>query len=290
MVHVDVKYHERKKKANLYNCTLILSQVVGFTIFPHSHVHNQRGDLHKFTPLRSWDVTWVPFYGIASKQRTKVGLNPNASASQRFQDRKTSTGFFNHYMDACGSWCFACWQWGVGVGMSKPCILINTVNSFKAQKTITSGSCVNIASSPRTLIVPAGNHALEWTSMGELAPNELAKLSTWSSLHICQLVTEHLEQTGHTHTQKKTWLEKNEAKNNAPEPPYLFCTHTYILTSNNIHTENYTHLNDLKTIFTTEWPALPIYNINVKVINTHEIKIVSQTVTLFGYYNYIYSL
>ena len=39
--------------------------------------------------------------------------------------------------------------------------------------------------------------------------------------------------------------------------------------------------------FNLEWylyRELPKYNINVKVINNHEIKIVSQTVTLFEYY------
>lgn len=152
-----------------------------------------------------------------------------------------STGFFNHYMDACGSWWHWGGGWGGGIGMSKPCILIYTVNSFKAQKIITSGSCVNITFSPRTLIIPAGNHALEWTSMDELAPNELAKLGTWSSWHAAansNKVCHWTSCANGTHT-KTNWLEKNEAKNNVWEPPYLFRTHTYILTSNDIYTENY---------------------------------------------------
>ena len=38
-------------QTDLYNCTLILSQVVGFTIFPHSHVHSPTRVLHRSTPL-----------------------------------------------------------------------------------------------------------------------------------------------------------------------------------------------------------------------------------------------
>ena len=33
-------------QTDLYNCTLILSQAVGFTIFPHSHVHGRARDLN----------------------------------------------------------------------------------------------------------------------------------------------------------------------------------------------------------------------------------------------------
>ena len=36
---------------DLYNCTLILSQTLGFTIFPHSHVHDPTRDLAKSTPF-----------------------------------------------------------------------------------------------------------------------------------------------------------------------------------------------------------------------------------------------
>ena len=32
-----------------YNCTLILSQAVGFAIFPHSHVHGPARDLNGST-------------------------------------------------------------------------------------------------------------------------------------------------------------------------------------------------------------------------------------------------
>ena len=38
-------------QTDLYNCTVNLSQVVGFTIFPHSYVHNPTRDLHRSTPL-----------------------------------------------------------------------------------------------------------------------------------------------------------------------------------------------------------------------------------------------
>ena len=38
-------------QTDLYNCTLILSQTVGFTIFPRSHVQDPTRDLAKSTPL-----------------------------------------------------------------------------------------------------------------------------------------------------------------------------------------------------------------------------------------------
>ena len=38
-------------QTDLYNCTLILSRAVGFTIFPHSHVHGPARDLNRSTPL-----------------------------------------------------------------------------------------------------------------------------------------------------------------------------------------------------------------------------------------------
>ena len=38
-------------QTDLYNCTLILSQAVGFAIFPHSHVHSPARDLNRSTPL-----------------------------------------------------------------------------------------------------------------------------------------------------------------------------------------------------------------------------------------------
>ena len=38
-------------QTDLYNCTVILSQVVGFTIFPHSHVHSPTRDMHRSTSL-----------------------------------------------------------------------------------------------------------------------------------------------------------------------------------------------------------------------------------------------
>ena len=38
-------------QTDMYNCSVILSQVVGFTIFPHSHVHSPRRVLHRSTPL-----------------------------------------------------------------------------------------------------------------------------------------------------------------------------------------------------------------------------------------------
>ena len=38
-------------QADLDNCTVILSEVVGFTIFPHPHVHSPTRDLHRSTPL-----------------------------------------------------------------------------------------------------------------------------------------------------------------------------------------------------------------------------------------------
>ena len=38
-------------QTDLYNCTLILSQAVGFTIFPHSHVLGPARDLNGSTPL-----------------------------------------------------------------------------------------------------------------------------------------------------------------------------------------------------------------------------------------------
>ena len=42
---------------DLYNCSLILSQAVGFTIFPHSHVHSPARDLNRSTPLVcGWDL------------------------------------------------------------------------------------------------------------------------------------------------------------------------------------------------------------------------------------------
>ena len=44
-------------QSDLYNCTLILSQAVGFTIFPHSHVHGPARDLNGSTPLVcGWDL------------------------------------------------------------------------------------------------------------------------------------------------------------------------------------------------------------------------------------------
>ena len=40
-----------------YNCSLILSQAVGFTVFPHSHVHSPARDLNGSTPLVcGWDL------------------------------------------------------------------------------------------------------------------------------------------------------------------------------------------------------------------------------------------
>ena len=39
------------RQTDLYNCTLILSQAVGFAIFPHSHVHDPARDLNGSTPL-----------------------------------------------------------------------------------------------------------------------------------------------------------------------------------------------------------------------------------------------
>ena len=36
---------------DLYNCTLIQSQAVGFAIFPHAHVHGPARDLNGSTPL-----------------------------------------------------------------------------------------------------------------------------------------------------------------------------------------------------------------------------------------------
>ena len=44
--------------------------------------------------------TWVPFYGIVSKQRTKAGLNPNASASQRFLLASSTTTWMPVAADA----------------------------------------------------------------------------------------------------------------------------------------------------------------------------------------------
>ena len=38
-------------QTDLYNCILILSQAVGFAIFPHSHVHGPARDLNRSTPL-----------------------------------------------------------------------------------------------------------------------------------------------------------------------------------------------------------------------------------------------
>ena len=38
-------------QTDLYNCILILSQAVGFAIFPHSHVHGPARDLNGSTPL-----------------------------------------------------------------------------------------------------------------------------------------------------------------------------------------------------------------------------------------------
>ena len=38
-------------QTDLYNCTLILRQAVGFAIFPHSHVHSPARDLNGSTPL-----------------------------------------------------------------------------------------------------------------------------------------------------------------------------------------------------------------------------------------------
>ena len=38
-------------QTDLYNCILILSQAVGFAIFPHSHVHGPARDMNGSTPL-----------------------------------------------------------------------------------------------------------------------------------------------------------------------------------------------------------------------------------------------
>ena len=38
-------------QTDLYNCILILSQAVGFAIFPRSHVHGPARDLNGSTPL-----------------------------------------------------------------------------------------------------------------------------------------------------------------------------------------------------------------------------------------------
>ena len=38
-------------QTDLYNCILILSQAVGFAIFPHSHVHGPARDPNGSTPL-----------------------------------------------------------------------------------------------------------------------------------------------------------------------------------------------------------------------------------------------
>ena len=38
-------------QTDLYNCILILSQAVGFAVFPHSHVHDPARDLNRSTPL-----------------------------------------------------------------------------------------------------------------------------------------------------------------------------------------------------------------------------------------------
>ena len=38
-------------QTDLYNCILILSQAVGFAIFPHAHVHGPARDLNGSTPL-----------------------------------------------------------------------------------------------------------------------------------------------------------------------------------------------------------------------------------------------
>ena len=38
-------------QTDLYNCILILSQAVGFAIFPHSHVHGPARDVNGSTPL-----------------------------------------------------------------------------------------------------------------------------------------------------------------------------------------------------------------------------------------------
>ena len=44
-------------QTDLYNCTLILSQAVGFAIFPHSHVHSPARDVNGSTPLVcGWDL------------------------------------------------------------------------------------------------------------------------------------------------------------------------------------------------------------------------------------------
>ena len=44
-------------QTDLYNCTLILSQAVGLTIFPHSHVHGPARALNGSTPLVcGWDL------------------------------------------------------------------------------------------------------------------------------------------------------------------------------------------------------------------------------------------
>ena len=38
-------------QTDLYNCTLILSQAVGFAVFPHSHVHSPARDQNGSTSL-----------------------------------------------------------------------------------------------------------------------------------------------------------------------------------------------------------------------------------------------
>ena len=38
-------------QTDLYNCILILSQAVGFAIFPHSHVHGPAREVNGSTPL-----------------------------------------------------------------------------------------------------------------------------------------------------------------------------------------------------------------------------------------------
>ena len=44
-------------QTDLYNCIVILSQVVGFTIFPHSHVQSNKRPAEIYTTQYGWDIT-----------------------------------------------------------------------------------------------------------------------------------------------------------------------------------------------------------------------------------------
>ena len=44
-------------QTDLYNCILILSQAVGFAIFPHSHVHGPARDQNGSTPVSYTHLT-----------------------------------------------------------------------------------------------------------------------------------------------------------------------------------------------------------------------------------------